>query len=92
MKKTVANVTDYCKRNGVCVYDEWDQKDRRKKYYKMLIPVFEEGNLIPVSNTEYCVKNMKECYEYMNKLLEDDKFRANTAAWVRSWYKPGEAE
>ena len=84
MKMTLANIEDYCKRNGVLIYEKYDEADKRKRYYEMLIPVFAEGQLIPVSNERYAVKRPKDCYEHMKKLLEDDKFRANTAAWVRS--------
>ena len=50
MRYTIKEVMDYCSRNGISVYECWDEKDRRKKFYKMLIPVFESGVLIPVSN------------------------------------------
>ena len=53
MRYTIKEVMDYCSRNGISVYECWDEKDRRKKFYKMLIPVFESGVLIPVSNREY---------------------------------------
>lgn len=85
MKYTVKEVTDYCKRNGILIYEEYDEKDRRKRFYKLKIPVFEKGVLIPVSNRDYICKNMKECYQYTNKLLEDDEFRLAVSAWVRSW-------
>lgn len=85
MKYTIKEVTDYCRRNGIIVYECWDEKDRRKKYYKLSIPVFKDGVLIPVSNTEYICKNVKECYQYTQRLLEDDKFRLAVSAWVRSW-------
>lgn len=71
--------------HGISVYECWDEKDRRKKFYKMLIPVFESGVLIPVSNREYLCKNIKECYNYTQTLLEDDTFRLAVSAWVRSW-------
>lgn len=47
--------------------------------------VFESGVLIPVSNREYICKNIKECYNYTQTLLEDDTFRLAVSAWVRSW-------
>jgi len=53
MRYTIKEVTDYCSRNGIIIYECWGEKDYRKKFYKMLIPVFEEGVLIPVSNREY---------------------------------------
>ena len=56
MRYTIKEVMDYCSRNGISVYECWDEKDRRKKFYKMLIPVFESGVLIPVSNREYICK------------------------------------
>ena len=76
MRYTIKEVTDYCSRNGISVYECWDEKDRRKKFYKMLIPV---------SNREYICKNIKECYNYTQTLLEDDTFRLAVSAWVRSW-------
>lgn len=76
MRYTIKEVTDYCSRNGIGVYECWDEKDRRKKFYKMLIPV---------SNREYICKNIKECYNYTQTLLEDDTFRLAVSAWVRSW-------
>ena len=85
MRYTIKEVMDYCSRNGISVYECWDEKDRRKKFYKMLIPVFESGLLIPVSNREYICKNIKECYNYTQTLLEDDTFRLAVSAWVRSW-------
>ena len=85
MRYTIKEVMDYCSRNGISVYECWDEKDRRKKFYKMLIPVFESGVLIPVSNREHICKNIKECYNYTQTLLEDDTFRLAVSAWVRSW-------
>lgn len=85
MRYTIKEVTDYCSRNGISVYECWDEKDRRKKFYKMLIPVFESGVLIPVYNREYICKTIKECYKYTQTLLEDDTFRLAVSAWVRSW-------
>lgn len=85
MRYTIKEVMDYCSRNGISVYECWDEKDRRKKFYKMLIPVFESGVLIPVSNRGYICKNIKECYNYTQTLLEDDTFRLAVSAWVRSW-------
>lgn len=85
MKMTFKEVSFFCECNGICIYEQRDKKDGRKRYYKMLIPIFEEGKVIPVRNEEYLVKTIKECYQHTKKLLEDDKFRANTAAWVRSW-------
>lgn len=76
MRYTIKEVMDYCSRNGISVYECWDEKDRRKKFYKMLIPV---------SNREYICKNIKECYNYTQTLLEDDTFRLAVSAWVRSW-------
>lgn len=85
MRYTIKEVTDYCSRNGISVYECWDEKDRRKKFYKMLIPVFESGVLIPVSNRKYICKTVKECYKYTQTLLEDDAFRLAVSAWVSSW-------
>lgn len=76
MRYTIKEVMDYCSRNGISVYECWDEKDRRKKFYKMLIPV---------SNREYICKNIKERYNYTQTLLEDDTFRLAVSAWVRSW-------
>ena len=85
MRYTIKEVMDYCSRNGISVYECWDEKDRRKKFYKMLIPVFESGVPIPVSNREYICNNIKEFYNYTQTLLEDDTFRLAVSAWVRSW-------
>lgn len=82
---TVANIMDYCQRNGVVVYDQYDEKDKRKKFYKMRIPIFTEGIITPTSYRDYLVKRPKDCYTYMNELLENDNFRFNTANWVRTW-------
>ena len=86
MKMTKANISDYCMRNGVLVYEKYDEKDRRKRYYRMSIPVFTEGEVIPTSNYDYIVHKPIDCYNYVKKLLEDDKFRSNTARWVRTGY------
>ena len=47
MKMTKKNISEYCLRNGVLVYEEYDEKDRRKRFYRMSIPVFTEGETIP---------------------------------------------
>ena len=85
MKMTKKNISEYCLRNGVLVYEKYDEKDRRKRFYRMSIPVFTEGETIPTSNYDYIVKRPVDCYKYVNKLLEDDKFRHNVAKWVRTW-------
>lgn len=85
MKMTISNISDYCMRNGVLVYVKHDEKDARRLYYRMSIPVFTDGEVIPTSNYDYNVKTPKECYEYTKKLLEDDVFRQNVAKWVRTW-------
>lgn len=85
VKMTIKNISDYCMRNGVMVYEEYDKNDRRKRFYKMIIPVFTDGEIIPTSNYDYLVKKPVDCYHYVKKLLEDDKFRLNVANWVRTW-------
>jgi len=85
MKYTIKEVLFYCERNGIVVHECWDKEDGRKKFYKMVIPVFEADKLIPVSSREYICKTVKECYQYTKKLLEDDTFRLAVSAWVRSW-------
>lgn len=76
MKMTKKNISEYCLRNGVLVYEKYDEKDRRKRFYRMSIPT---------SNYDYIVKRPVDCYDYVNKLLEDDKFRHNVEKWVRTW-------
>lgn len=86
MKMTKKNISEYCLRNGVLVYEEYDEKDRRKRFYRMSIPVFTEGETIPTSNYDYIVHRPIDRYNHVKKLLEDDEFRLNVARWVRTWY------
>ena len=86
MKMTKKNISEYCLRNGVLVYEEYDEKDRRKRFYRMSIPIFTEGETIPTSNYDYIVHRPIDCYNHVKKLLEDDEFRLNVARWVRTWY------
>lgn len=85
MKMNLKNIIDYCKRNGVVVYEKHDPVDRRKRYYTMVIPVFVGDEVVPSGNREYSVKTPVECYRYVHKLLDDDLFRRRVAAWVRTW-------
>ncbi len=80
------DISEYCLRNGVLVYEKRDEKDGRKRFYRINVPVFTEGETIPTSNYDYMVRKPKEILEYVNKLLEDYTFRRNTARWVRTWF------
>lgn len=75
MKMTKKNISEYCLRNGVLVYEQYDEKDRRKRFYRMSIPVFTEGETIPTSNYDYIVHRPIDCYNHVKKLLEDDEFK-----------------
>lgn len=82
---TLKQISDYCTKNGILVYEKRNETDGRKKIYRISVPVFTEGNVIPTSNYDYLVGKPKEIMEYVNKLLEDDEFRHNTARWVGTW-------
>ena len=80
MKK--ADILFYAERKGLCVYEHYEG---RKVFYKVRIPTFTEGKVVPTGYKDMMVRNLKEVKEKVDELWSDDKYRGNAAAWVRTW-------
>lgn len=79
----LADIKRYCSRYGVQIEVKQDEKDRRKRYYRMYIPVYRDGQTEPIRMREYLVVKPSDCVRYMDTLLADEEFRAASVRWVQ---------
>jgi hypothetical protein len=70
-------------RKGFCIYEVPDGK---KMFYKIRIPTFSNGKVIPTGYEDILVRNIKEVRKKTEEIWENnDEFRAKASAWVRTW-------
>lgn len=80
MKKS--EILFYAERKGLCIYEI---TEGRKVFYKIRIPIFTSGKVIPTGYEDVIVRNIGEVKKKADELWENDEYRINAAAWVRTW-------
>lgn len=78
---TIKQVENYLRRYGMQIYEMQDEKDKRKRYYKLLYPIFNGPERRPSSNGIRLEKRAIDIYLYAKSLLDNEEYRERCKAW-----------
>ena len=82
---TVKQVEDYLRQYGMLMYEKTDEKDRRKKYYELLYPIFNGNEKKPSSDGTRLEKRAYDIYKYAKELLEDAEYKEKCIFWINNY-------
>ena len=82
---TIKQVEDYLRLYGMQMYEMRDERDGRKKYYKLIYPVFNGDETLPSANGERLEKRPADIYRYAKKLLENIEYKERCVFWIRNY-------
>lgn len=80
MKKS--EIISLASQRGICVYEQYEA---RRVWYKVRIPIFTDGKVIPTGYKDKTVWNIKEVKEVIDKLWRDEEYRLKTKNWLSKY-------
>lgn len=80
MKKS--EIISLASQRGICVYEQYEG---RRVWYKVRIPIFTDGKVIPTGYKDETVWNIKGVKEVVDKLWKDEEYRLRTQNWLSKY-------
>lgn len=82
---TIKQVEDYLRQYGMQMYEMRDEKDGRKRYYKLIYPIFNGEEKIPSQNEIRLENKPTDIYRFAKNLLIDEEYKRKCLFWIENF-------
>lgn len=81
----INQIEEYLKPYGMQMYEVRAENDKRRRYYRLVFPVFVDDEEIPSSNNHIFEKSASDIYKRAKEMLDDKEYKEKCEFWINNY-------